>query len=156
VPSLNVLTIESTLRPSNGMRSPGGSRYSTSNCVRCRCRSANRIHSWVGFESVEFANPRPIVVHEVCPRTCADFENGSLSKSDDSPANFPDRFWISHPADQKGVNGGFNKLKKTREMFWSGRPDLNRGPPAPKAGALPGCATPRHEVLPNYKAVSRV
>jgi hypothetical protein len=29
---------------------------------------------------------------------------------------------------------------------WSGRPDLNRGPPAPKAGALPGCATPRHEV----------
>jgi hypothetical protein len=27
---------------------------------------------------------------------------------------------------------------------WSGRADLNRGPPAPKAGALPGCATPRH------------
>jgi hypothetical protein len=98
-------------------------------------------HSWVGFESVEFANPCPIVVHEVCPRTCADFENGSLSKSDDSLANF------SHPADQKGVDGGFNKLKKTREMFWSGRPDLNRGPPAPKAGALPGCATPRHELL---------
>jgi hypothetical protein len=44
------------------------------------------------------------------------------------------------------VNGAFNRLKKTREMFWSGRPDLNRGPPAPKAGALPGCATPRHEV----------
>jgi hypothetical protein len=32
------------------------------------------------------------------------------------------------------VNGAFNMLKKTREMFWSGRPDLNRGPPAPKAG----------------------
>src|SRR6266567_9483737 len=29
--------------------------------------------------------------------------------------------------------------------IWSGRPDLNRRPPAPKAGALPGCATPRHE-----------
>src|SRR5579859_4250410 len=28
-------------------------------------------------------------------------------------------------------------------MDWSGRADLNRGPPAPKAGALPGCATPR-------------
>ena len=41
------------------------------------------------------------------------------------------------------VDGAFNKLKKTREMFWSGRPDLNRRPPAPKAGALPGCATPR-------------
>jgi hypothetical protein len=32
--------------------------------------------------------------------------------------------------------------------FWSGRADLNRGPPAPKAGALPGCATPR---LLDYK-----
>jgi len=31
------------------------------------------------------------------------------------------------------VNGAFIKLKKTREMFWSGRPDLNRGAPAPKA-----------------------
>src|SRR5882724_3012363 len=41
------------------------------------------------------------------------------------------------------VNGAFNMLKKTREMFWSGRRDLNSGPPAPKAGALPGCATPR-------------
>ena len=27
--------------------------------------------------------------------------------------------------------------------FWSGREDLNLRPPAPKAGALPGCATPR-------------
>jgi hypothetical protein len=35
------------------------------------------------------------------------------------------------------VNGAFNKLKKTCEMFWSGRPDLNRGPPAPKPGVLP-------------------
>jgi hypothetical protein len=34
------------------------------------------------------------------------------------------------------VNGAFNKLKKTREMFWSGRRDLNSGPPAPKAVVL--------------------
>ena len=27
--------------------------------------------------------------------------------------------------------------------FWSGREELNLRPPAPKAGALPGCATPR-------------
>ena len=40
------------------------------------------------------------------------------------------------------VNGAFNKPKKTREMFWSGRPDLNRGPPAPKAGALPKFRSP--------------
>src|SRR5258705_8597411 len=35
-----------------------------------------------------------------------------------------------------GVNGAFNKLTKTREMFWSGRRDLNSGPPAPKASGL--------------------
>jgi hypothetical protein len=29
-------------------------------------------------------------------------------------------------------------------VLWSGRGDLNARPPAPKAGALPGCATPRH------------
>src|SRR6516162_4576595 len=29
-------------------------------------------------------------------------------------------------------------------LAWSGRADLNGRPPAPKAGALPGCATPRH------------
>jgi hypothetical protein len=28
----------------------------------------------------------------------------------------------------------------------SGRRDSNPGPPAPKAGALPDCATPRHAV----------
>ena len=28
-------------------------------------------------------------------------------------------------------------------VSWSGRGDLNARPPAPKAGALPGCATPR-------------
>src|SRR6266700_1365811 len=38
--------------------------------------------------------------------------------------------------------------------IWSGRRDLNSGPPAPKAGALPGCATPRHEVHTHSKALS--
>src|SRR5690348_333515 len=38
---------------------------------------------------------------------------------------------------------------RTKDLFksaesWSGREDLNLRPPAPKAGALPGCATPRH------------
>jgi hypothetical protein len=37
------------------------------------------------------------------------------------------------------------KLKSLRELqeILSGREDLNLRPPAPKAGALPGCATPR-------------
>ena len=42
---------------------------------------------------------------------------------------------------------------RARNQKWSGRRDLNSGPPAPKAGALPGCATPRHEVRPYSKAV---
>src|ERR1700730_4533922 len=33
----------------------------------------------------------------------------------------------------------------TRKI-WSGRLDSNQRPPAPKAGALPGCATPRHRI----------
>ena len=32
------------------------------------------------------------------------------------------------------VKRSFYKLQKIGEMFWSGRPDLNRGPPAPKSG----------------------
>ena len=51
------------------------------------------------------------------------------------------------------MKGAFINLQKTREMCWSGRRDLNSGPPAPKAGALPGCATPRHEVRTHYKAL---
>ena len=34
------------------------------------------------------------------------------------------------------MKSAFVKLKKTREMFWSGRRDLNSGPPAPKSGVL--------------------
>ena len=41
---------------------------------------------------------------------------------------------------------GFRLLRATQRsalLDWSGRGDLNARPPAPKAGALPGCATPR-------------
>ena len=42
----------------------------------------------------------------------------------------------------------YAQKRRPSEMRWdligkSGRPDLNRGPPAPKAGAIPGYATPR-------------
>ena len=30
--------------------------------------------------------------------------------------------------------------------YWSGQRDLNPRPPAPKAGALPDCAMPRHSI----------
>src|SRR3989304_9521343 len=45
------------------------------------------------------------------------------------------------------------------EKIWSGRPDLNRRPLAPKASALPGCATSRlyeHSTLPEHSAGSQL
>ena len=50
--------------------------------------------------------------------------------------------WFVLPvaAERPGADAGLS----VSELDWrSGCPDLNRGPPAPKAGALPGCATPR-------------
>ncbi len=38
---------------------------------------------------------------------------------------------------------GYAQKPVTYYFYWSGRGDLNARPPAPKAGALPGCATPR-------------
>src|SRR6266851_8917824 len=35
------------------------------------------------------------------------------------------------------MKGALINLKKMREMFWSGRRDLNSGPPAPKPDVLP-------------------
>ena len=35
------------------------------------------------------------------------------------------------------VNGCVANYMKTEELFWSGRRDLNSGPPAPKAGSSP-------------------
>ena len=40
---------------------------------------------------------------------------------------------------------------KTRRHTRSGREDLNLRHPAPKAGALPGCATPRTRLLQSPK-----
>src|SRR3954466_5802861 len=54
------------------------------------------------------------------------------------------------PNDQHGTSLNVSVGRKAEacrklgsQAIWSGRADLNRGPPAPKAGALPGCATPR-------------
>jgi hypothetical protein len=55
-------------------------------------------HPSVGFESVELGDARRIVVHEVCARTCPDFENRAMRQSDKAPTDFPDRLRIAHPA----------------------------------------------------------
>src|SRR2546425_8864433 len=39
---------------------------------------------------------------------------------------------------------GLSPTELRARLIWSGREDLNLRRPAPKAGALPGCATPRH------------
>ena len=55
------------------------------------------------------------------------------------PNNVPQR-------KQRGV-GRFSNCLPRCVLIQSGRPDSNRRPPAPKAGALPDCATPRRYVL---------
>src|ERR1700687_5998385 len=61
--------------------------------------------------------------------SCDEFyETKRLTQIDLLPARIPQM--------GVGVDGAFNKLKKTREMFWSGRRDLNSEPPAPKTGKL--------------------
>ncbi len=46
-----------------------------------------------------------------------------------------------YPAPQ--FDTAIKRRRPTRCAYWSGREDLNLRHPAPKAGALPGCATPR-------------
>jgi hypothetical protein len=46
------------------------------------------------------------------------------------------------------------QLSYGRRIRKSGRPDSNRGPPAPKAGALPNCATPRRELNAIFKQLT--
>jgi hypothetical protein len=50
---------------------------------------------------------------------------------------------------RKSENDGtpIEQLFWNQQKVWSGRGDSNARPPAPKAGALPGCATPRHVKL---------
>ena len=50
------------------------------------------------------------------------------------------------PKNHKGAKATIGEQRRTVEK-WSGRPDSNWRPPAPKAGALPGCATPRRQAL---------
>src|SRR5262245_13314772 len=45
-------------------------------------------------------------------------------------------------------HGSVSETVLVNSQEWSGRPDLNRGPHAPQACALPGCATPRRVETP--------
>ena len=56
----------------------------------------------------------------------------------------PDRYLISRFVEVAPFSlNPHESLGKRNRVFWSGRPDLNQRPSAPKADALPGCATPR-------------
>ena len=63
-------------------------------------------------------------------------------------ARRPPADWKSGAPDLRGVDKEPERaqilgIRQFTEVGWSGRRDLNPRPPAPKAGALPGCATPR-------------
>jgi hypothetical protein len=60
-------------------------------------------------------------------------------------------FFIWKTGENRGQTGRYRgSAVESAHYVWSGRGDLNARPPAPKAGALPGCATPRHLPLPQF------
>jgi hypothetical protein len=69
-----------------------------------------------------------------------------------------DMIWLKyHACTKKPVKDVMDECHKQKRQGanpcrfsifkWSGRHDLNMRPPAPKAGALPNCATPRYTSL---------
>ena len=75
------------------------------------------------------------------------FADGALSATWRKPFSF----LADHPEDPN-ENGADPDEQNRRRMKWSGRPDSNRGPPGPKPGALPDCATPRTPALYSSRA----
>ncbi len=61
-----------------------------------------------------------------------------------------DRYKIDYSAvaaKSRCVAGNVNIACIINSLRWSGREDSNLRPSAPKADALPGCATPRHSSI---------
>ena len=70
------------------------------------------------------------------------YENGSDSQKEPEPFIYlMERATGIEPA-SSAWKAGVLPLNYARKI-WSGRQDLNLRHPAPKAGALPSCATPR-------------
>ena len=67
-----------------------------------------------------------------------------LEKARQSRTNVAHTSSEKETADSETFESQPQTLRCLKELKWSGRPDSNRGLPAPKAGALPGCATPRY------------
>ena len=68
------------------------------------------------------------------------------------PSPYRPAFWELSPQSRgRGATGVEASclilVRYCGQEIWSGRRDSNSRPPAPKAGALPGCATPRHLLL---------
>ena len=57
------------------------------------------------------------------------------------------KFLFANPCSGVEFPARIKQLFWNQQEVWSGRGDLNARPPAPKAGALPGCATPRQLLL---------
>ena len=80
------------------------------------------------------------IVHSTLPpKYCAIARSGTTNQSaNERTVRLPRSHWsLAMTRQQKRLR------KSTQQLEWSGREDLNLRLPAPKAGALPGCATPR-------------
>ena len=61
-------------------------------------------------------------------------------------ANYKKQIDEATPPEWRG-SGAANDIKISKSFSWSGMPDSNWRPPAPKAGALANCANPRNRKI---------
>ena len=126
------------LRPLLACRASRARSASTSP-IRPARRSIRRVPTpkrWPG--STALSSPAPLV-------------SGGLAGPAIAAFAFLPRSWSPRGTPQNALEGGRSiHLSYWRgRPIWSGRADSNGRPPAPKAGALPGCATPRQPSFPN-------
>jgi hypothetical protein len=99
----------------------------------------------------------PLLPDDACWFLAADFDESDWlidAQAYKHPGNLgaiPFRQWSTCLDPAKNVYSGQFVIGWRRpeviDSKWSGHADLNCGPPAPKAGALPGCAMPRQNYM---------
>ena len=100
----------------------------------------------MGFPDLRGCNNDAMAMAEIA-RSCGFQGREVLTGSQATARTVLDRIEAAAQASQNpGYRIDFGSPQAT-EFLWSGRGDLNARPPAPKAGALPGCATPRHAFI---------
>ena len=91
-----------------------------------------------------YANQLPLVIETQIVRLKRDYPDWILGTSTTRPVvSSPSRARSAQPCYRCVRNNPSPMSLEWTLGKWSGRLDSNQRPPAPKAGALPGCATPR-------------